>query len=43
MARSAPRSLPAFAMISGVGASKLRDFGQLFVDAISAHCREAAP
>ncbi|HXC56965.1 MAG TPA: DNA helicase RecQ [Rhizomicrobium sp.] len=37
MAASAPRNLHEFAMIGGVGASKLRDFGQLFVDAISAH------
>ena len=37
MAVSAPRSLPEFAMVSGVGASKLRDFGQVFVEAISAH------
>jgi ATP-dependent DNA helicase RecQ len=38
MAHRAPRTLPEFAMISGVGASKLRDFGQVFVGAISAHC-----
>ena len=37
MARLAPRSLQEFAMVSGVGVSKLRDFGQVFVDAISAH------
>lgn len=37
MAQCAPRTLPEFAMISGVGASKLRDFGQAFVGAISAH------
>jgi len=39
MAVSAPRTLPEFAMVGGVGASKLRDFGQVFVDAISAHGR----
>ncbi len=37
MARRAPRSLQEFATVSGVGTSKLRDFGQIFVDAISAH------
>ena len=37
MARRAPRSLQEFAMVSGVGTSKLRDFGQIFVDTISAH------
>ncbi|HEV2650511.1 MAG TPA: DNA helicase RecQ [Rhizomicrobium sp.] len=35
MARARPRNLHEFAMISGVGASKLRDFGQVFVDAIA--------
>ncbi len=42
MARHAPRNLREFAMISGVGASKLREFGQMFVDAISAHRDTAA-
>jgi ATP-dependent DNA helicase RecQ len=42
MARSTPRTLRDFAMVSGVGASKLRDFGQQFVDVISAHCSEDA-
>jgi ATP-dependent DNA helicase RecQ len=37
MARRAPLDLEAFAAISGVGTSKLRDFGRIFVDAISAH------
>ena len=41
MAQRTPRSLPEFAMISGVGASKLRDFGQVFVGAISAHCGDS--
>jgi ATP-dependent DNA helicase RecQ len=40
MAVSAPRTLPEFAMVGGVGASKLRDFGEVFVDAISAHGRD---
>ncbi|HSZ74113.1 MAG TPA: HRDC domain-containing protein, partial [Rhizomicrobium sp.] len=37
MARCKPRNLHEFAMISGVGTSKLRDFGKAFVDAIAAH------
>ena len=37
MARSVPRNLHEFAMVNGVGTSKLRDFGQLFVDAILSH------
>jgi ATP-dependent DNA helicase RecQ len=41
MARIAPRDLRRFAMVSGVGASKLRDFGKLFVDAIAAHMQAA--
>lgn len=41
MARIAPRDLHQFAMVSGVGASKLRDFGKLFVDAIAAHMQAA--
>jgi len=40
MARHAPRNLHEFAMINGVGASKLRDFGKTFVDAIAARRRE---
>jgi ATP-dependent DNA helicase RecQ len=37
MARKAPRDLEAFAEISGVGTSKLRDFGPIFIAAIAAH------
>jgi ATP-dependent DNA helicase RecQ len=37
MARASPRNLSEFAMISGVGSSKLRDFGQAFVDIVTAH------
>ena len=37
MALHTPRNLQEFAMINGVGNSKLRDFGQVFVDAIAAH------
>ena len=37
MARAAPRNLSEFAMVGGVGNSKLRDFGKIFVDAIAAH------
>lgn len=42
MARIAPRDLHQFAMVSGVGASKLRDFGKLFVEAIAAHAQQVA-
>jgi ATP-dependent DNA helicase RecQ len=45
MARTTPRDLREFAMVNGVGTSKLRDFGQVFVDAIAAHiatCRKSA-
>lgn len=42
MARIAPRDLHQFAMISGVGASKLRDFGTLFVDLIDRHAQQTA-
>jgi ATP-dependent DNA helicase RecQ len=37
MARQVPRDLEAFAQISGVGSSKLHDFGRIFIDAIAAH------
>ncbi len=37
MARQAPATLQEFAMVSGVGNSKLRDFGQVFVEAIASH------
>lgn len=42
MARIAPRDMHQFAMVSGVGASKLRDFGKLFVDLIDRHARQTA-
>jgi len=41
MARQVPRDLDSFATISGVGTSKLRDFGRLFIDAIAAHIEGA--
>jgi len=41
MARHAPANSHEFAMINGVGSSKLRDFGQAFVEVIAAH--RAAP
>jgi ATP-dependent DNA helicase RecQ len=34
MAAAKPLSLDAFSTISGVGERKLRDFGEIFVDAI---------
>ena len=37
MARAAPTNLSEFAMIGGVGSSKLRDFGRAFLDAIAGH------
>jgi ATP-dependent DNA helicase RecQ len=37
MARRTPRDLESFASINGVGASKLKEFGQIFLDAIAAH------
>ena len=42
MARTTPRNLHEFAMVNGVGTSKLRDFGQAFLDAIAAYRRSAA-
>jgi ATP-dependent DNA helicase RecQ len=42
MARTKPRNLREFAVVNGVGTSKLRDFGQVFVDAIAAHSGTAA-
>jgi ATP-dependent DNA helicase RecQ len=36
MVRQAPKDLRSLAMVNGVGATKLRDFGQLFLDAINA-------
>jgi ATP-dependent DNA helicase RecQ len=41
MTRRAPRTMSEFAEVSGVGASKLRDFGRLFLEAIAAHCDAA--
>ncbi len=41
MARQAPQDLSAFAVVSGVGASKLRDFGNAFVGAIRKHLQSA--
>ncbi len=40
MARHEPKSLHEFAMINGVGASKLRDFGQTFLDTIRSYTTE---
>jgi ATP-dependent DNA helicase RecQ len=37
MAERCPRDLDAFAAVNGVGAAKLRDFGQIFLGAIAAH------
>ena len=37
MAHLAPRNLSEFAMVNGVGAAKLKDFGAVFVDAITAY------
>ena len=42
MAHKRPRNLHEFAMISGVGASKLRDFGEIFLDAIRENARAAS-
>jgi ATP-dependent DNA helicase RecQ len=42
MARQAPRDLSAFALVSGVGASKLRDFGAPFVNVIKKHMESGA-
>jgi len=41
MVRHTPRTLDDFAAINGVGATKLRDFGQVFLDAISTHFNTA--
>ncbi|OAI44614.1 hypothetical protein AYO42_04610 [Rhizomicrobium sp. SCGC AG-212-E05] len=32
-----PRNLDEFALVNGVGAAKLKDFGAVFVSAIAAH------
>jgi len=37
MAERRPRDLDAFAEINGVGAAKLREFGEIFLGAIAAH------
>ncbi|MER8826107.1 DNA helicase RecQ [Mesorhizobium sp. M0938] len=37
MAERCPRDLDAFAAINGVGAAKLREFGQIFLSAIAEH------
>ncbi|MGZ5930147.1 MAG: RQC domain-containing protein, partial [Rhizomicrobium sp.] len=37
MAARCPRDLDGFAAVHGVGAAKLKDFGQLFLGAIAAH------
>ncbi|RWL18367.1 MAG: DNA helicase RecQ [Mesorhizobium sp.] len=37
MAERCPRDLDAFAEVNGVGAAKLREFGQIFLGAIAAH------
>jgi ATP-dependent DNA helicase RecQ len=37
MAERCPRDLNAFAAVNGVGAAKLKDFGQIFLGAIAAH------
>lgn len=40
MAQGLPRTLEAFARISGVGDRKLQQYGQVFVDEIVAFCQE---
>jgi ATP-dependent DNA helicase RecQ len=37
MAERCPRDLDAFAEVNGVGAAKLREFGEIFLGAIAAH------
>ncbi|WP_040592506.1 DNA helicase RecQ [Mesorhizobium metallidurans] len=37
MAERRPRDLDAFAEVNGVGAAKLREFGEIFLSAIAAH------
>ncbi|MBW8882172.1 MAG: HRDC domain-containing protein, partial [Asticcacaulis sp.] len=37
MAARRPRDLDGFAAVNGVGAAKLKDFGQVFLAAIMAH------
>ena len=42
MAARRPRDLDAFAEVNGVGAAKLKDFGEVFLSAIAAHGRDGA-
>ncbi|RWP55050.1 DNA helicase RecQ [Mesorhizobium sp.] len=42
MAERYPRDLDAFAAVNGVGAAKLREFGQIFLSAIAAHQSETS-
>ncbi|TIP69359.1 MAG: hypothetical protein E5X63_45425, partial [Mesorhizobium sp.] len=37
MAERCPRDLDAFAAVNGVGAAKLREFGEIFLGAIASH------
>ncbi len=37
MAQRCPRDMDAFAAVNGVGATKLKDFGEIFLSAIAAH------
>ena len=37
MAERCPRDLDAFAAVNGVGAAKLKEFGEIFLGAIAAH------
>ena len=41
MAERRPRDLDAFAEVNGVGAAKLKEFGEMFLSAIAAHRPEA--
>jgi len=40
MARRRPTSVENFSRVKGVGAAKLRDYGEAFLDAINAHCSQ---
>ena len=42
MAERQPRDLDAFAEVNGVGAAKLKEFGEVFVSAIAAHGRDGS-
>jgi ATP-dependent DNA helicase RecQ len=37
MAARQPRDLDALAEVNGVGAAKLREFGEIFLSAVAAH------